>query len=74
MMSLSGKNVVIIKLNRCKRLNEETKLELMAFSNNIAEVKMTECLSKFNETMTQLKSNRQFKQDTINLDQERFEH
>ncbi|UJR06546.1 hypothetical protein I4U23_010829 [Adineta vaga] len=61
-----------ILTDRYKRINEQMKSELMAFYITIAEMKMNECLFRFNEHMTQMKASRQFNTFSMNLIEERF--
>ncbi|CAF1471414.1 unnamed protein product [Adineta steineri] len=61
-------------MNRYRKINEETKSEMMTLYIHIAEAKMNENLIKFNENIAQIRSNQQLTQSMMNVIERRFKN
>ncbi|CAF1339110.1 unnamed protein product [Adineta steineri] len=61
-------------MNRYRKINEETKSEMMTLYIHIAEAKMNENLIKFNENIAQIRSNQQLTQSMMNIIERRFKN
>ncbi|CAF1265540.1 unnamed protein product [Adineta steineri] len=61
-------------MNRYRKMNEETKSEMMTLYIHIAEAKMNENLIKFNENISQMRSNQQWTQSMMNIIERRFKN
>ncbi|CAF1317216.1 unnamed protein product [Adineta steineri] len=61
-------------MNRYRKMNEETKSEMMTLYIHIAEAKMNENLIKFNENISQIRSNQQWTQSMMNIIERRFKN